>query len=670
MIGCGKLQEMSEAAGAHAKKIDDKITKLRARKEALEATENNAAALREDLERAQAEETTAIDALTKAEEAAEKSRALEKEWSAERNALSQALTEARAEQAAARSSRDAINDAQIRLSDKETALRAKHAGLTARLGQREALEKEAAAGDESDERVKFVEHELSKLRTEQQQHTKDLTAWSAERDALQRAADDADRQHAAAAKEAEAALETAEKERTRALEQATRDIDQKVLAASGHLKRARDEEERSTRAAARIDSVPCGGAGEYGACPLISDAAAEAAELEGRVTAVKDAEAALNQLRGAKPEDDPAVTAANSGVAVKGKELDAVHSDDAAVRQAHKAFEEHPPAPTAPAPTDALEDRLAALRRSAAAATEARAKLEAMQEISKQADDLQAELADLVDEIDRGIDRLTAAGTCAEEAAEKARLAAEAADAHGVRAPGRPDPDILSSARDAQTTAVAVVAAIKARLEAAEEAAADLAIVRSAITDEMAELDDWTHLQKAFGRSGIQALEIDCAGPEVSGLINDLIHSGYGSRFTCELRTTALKASGDGTKEIFDLNVIDTERGTDGSVDDLSGGEETIVGEAISIAIAIYNTRRSSIPMLDLFRDECSGALSAGHAVKYIRMLRRALDLGGFTRCYFVAHQPPLWRLADERILFDEDGCKLTDDIPDEATAA
>ena len=174
-----------------------------------------------------------------------------------------------------------------------------------------------------------------------------------------------------------------------------------------------------------------------------------------------------------------------------------------------------------------------------------------------------------------------------------------------------------------------------------------------------ADLDDWRHLQAAFGRSGIQALEIDAAGPEVSELCNRLLHSCYGPRFTVQFETMAPRADGKGTKEVFDLRAIDTERGTDGSADQLSGGEQVLISEALSLAICIYNARRSGIPMEDLFRDECAGALSAINATRYIAMLRRALDLGGFHRVYFVAHQEYLWDLADAQLVVGDGQIKV-----------
>jgi exonuclease SbcC len=96
------------------------------------------------------------------------------------------------------------------------------------------------------------------------------------------------------------------------------------------------------------------------------------------------------------------------------------------------------------------------------------------------------------------------------------------------------------------------------------------------------------------------------------------------------------------------------------------------VAEAISLAIAIYNARRSAIPILDLWRDECSGALHPDSAPLYVTMLRQALSLGGFHRVYFVSHQPDLWRLADARLLVDSGQCRVADavELPPRAATA
>ncbi|MNK94822.1 chromosome segregation protein [compost metagenome] len=204
------------------------------------------------------------------------------------------------------------------------------------------------------------------------------------------------------------------------------------------------------------------------------------------------------------------------------------------------------------------------------------------------------------------------------------------------------------------------VAAGKARitdLEALQPERDDLA---DRLDDLFTHVADWKHLQRAFGKDGIQALEIDAAGPEVSALINDLLLSCFGPRFTLSFETTAAKADGKGEKEVFDIRIIDNERGREGKLETLSGGEKVILNEAISLALAIYNARKSGQRFETLFRDETAGALDPQNAERYMQMLRRALELGGFHQLVFIAHSQDLWEQADARV-FVKGGKVLVD---------
>jgi hypothetical protein len=55
-----------------------------------------------------------------------------------------------------------------------------------------------------------------------------------------------------------------------------------------------------------------------------------------------------------------------------------------------------------------------------------------------------------------------------------------------------------------------------------------------------------------------------------------------------------------------------------------------LVNEAVNLGIAIYDMRQGGgIRYETLFRDETVGALDAVNGKEYVRMLRRAMDLGG-----------------------------------------
>jgi exonuclease SbcC len=73
-----------------------------------------------------------------------------------------------------------------------------------------------------------------------------------------------------------------------------------------------------------------------------------------------------------------------------------------------------------------------------------------------------------------------------------------------------------------------------------------------------------------------------------------------------------------------------------------------LVDEALNRGIAIYNMRQGEgIRYETLFRDETVGALDAANGKEYVRMLRRAMDLGGFQQVIFICHTPLVTELAD-----------------------
>jgi exonuclease SbcC len=161
---------------------------------------------------------------------------------------------------------------------------------------------------------------------------------------------------------------------------------------------------------------------------------------------------------------------------------------------------------------------------------------------------------------------------------------------------------------------------------------------------------EWSLLNDAFGPSGIQSLEIDAAGPTVSSITNDLLFSCFGPRFSIKFVTQVLKADGNGYKDEFDIIAIDSEKGREGSIDGYSGGEQVVIAESVSLAIAVFNKMKSGVSWQTLFRDETTGALDDENAPRYIQMLRRAKEIGNFQKVCFIAHQDRLKDLADSRI--------------------
>lgn len=201
-------------------------------------------------------------------------------------------------------------------------------------------------------------------------------------------------------------------------------------------------------------------------------------------------------------------------------------------------------------------------------------------------------------------------------------------------------------------TALGVVAACEARIATLEEGLAKAAEVTEARAGLAAKAGRHRLLEHALGRKGIQAHEIDGAGPMVGELVNELLSACYGERWRVELVTLQEASARRKQREVFRISIHDADRGDVRDFDSLSGGEQVIVDEGLKLALAILTARRSGIRCETLYRDEVDGKLDSANADAYPRMLRRAMQMGGFRRCYFVSHRSEVWGQADARIDF------------------
>jgi len=207
---------------------------------------------------------------------------------------------------------------------------------------------------------------------------------------------------------------------------------------------------------------------------------------------------------------------------------------------------------------------------------------------------------------------------------------------------------LIISCRRARDILIARQAQIKQRQEQLEAAQARLAQVVAELGTARTELEDFNYLAKVFGPDEIQLCEIQAAGPEVSGLVNVLLEGCFDNKFEVRFRTQRPKADGRGMVDDFDVEVRNKNLDRTYLVDELSGGQFVLVNEAVNLGIAIYNMRQGEgIRYETLFRDETVGALDAANAKEYVRMLRRAMDLGGFHQVVFICHAPLVWELAD-----------------------
>lgn len=315
----------------------------------------------------------------------------------------------------------------------------------------------------------------------------------------------------------------------------------------------------------------------------------------------------------------------------------------------------------------AIPDAAAAHDQARAGSQCARAKAaehrEAAQQLLAELGDLRQDLA-AQQEIARALDSLVAAKAVVEQLSGQERQLEGEARTLELELAATPEPAALppvphvaGAETDVQTwegearKAYSSLAVAESRLASAVERQTRLATLVAEREAQQEELSDWDRLAQDLGRDGLQAAEIDCAGPELTELINDLLRTCVGSRWTVSVETTRVSADGKRQIEGCEVRVLDTERGRDATAESLSGGERVIVGESISLALSMLATRRSGVQGATIVRDESGAALDPTAARAYVAMLRRAADLVGASRVLFVSHNPETWELADSKIV-------------------
>ena len=172
------------------------------------------------------------------------------------------------------------------------------------------------------------------------------------------------------------------------------------------------------------------------------------------------------------------------------------------------------------------------------------------------------------------------------------------------------------------------------------------------------EISEWTIEEKALGNDGIIALEIDDAGPAIASIANELLRV-YDSPFSVRLNTQEMTRAGK-LKEGFDIPVFDADANKSKSIRKLSGGESTIVEDAVAKAICIYNKTSNGRDLATIYTDERDGALDPERKRAYFRMKQKVLALGGYEQEYCITHTPELLAMANAVISLKPGGVTIT----------
>lgn len=191
------------------------------------------------------------------------------------------------------------------------------------------------------------------------------------------------------------------------------------------------------------------------------------------------------------------------------------------------------------------------------------------------------------------------------------------------------------------------------KLEAARALVARSGQVKAQAERLQEEIAKWKLAEKGLGNDGCVALSIDDSGPEIAAICNSLLSDCFAGRFIVRLDTQSETKTGM-MKETFDVKVFDGHRGTEKSLGDMSGGEEILVNECLTRAVALYASQSSTTRCETLFTDETDGALDPEAKRTFMQMKRAVLKQGGYGREFFITHTPELWEMADHKIMVAE----------------
>ena len=669
----------ARAAVSQARALEGQLVEALERVEALAAAEQ--AAL-EEADRRQDRHQEALAALGEARRKREAAERLREARVGEAGELTAGIAELE--------DRIAAGEAMLGRTGEIRERAATHARLT---GEREAL---VARFRAAEEQVRVAEGAVSQARRSRELAERALA--DAEAQVRQRetdAAHERDLAARAAVFEALAAQVAALQDRisratgeARALATAAAKLE---TGSRGELARAEERLAAAKRAAALLGDVPCKGGkitlwnatfdgtrsataigvADAGGCRFLTDARRAAGELPALEAAVAAAEArALEVARAmaAHREADAGVQALEAEArALQARQgPTGVVAELAAVRRSLER--------SAQAPARAVEARVGlddASRHLATAEGALATARAAVGAVRADGEAVRRDLAGLAgaveaaDELTRTEARLPAQRS--ELARARARFAVVAQELEVFEVPDVPAPVLeaeaqalqafqeadvaLTLAREAHVAGRELAASLRGRLEALGDPAALIAVLEARRDRAAMRRAAFRLIEEATGRTGIQALEIDAAGPHVSRLTTDLLEASYGPRFGLALRTVQEASGRHVQREVFDLLVTDGARpGGPRPVSDLSGGERVLIDEALKLALAVFNAQRWGVQVASLWRDECDGRLDDENARRYPAMLRRALKIGGWRNVFFVSHRREVWSQADALI--------------------
>ena len=167
-------------------------------------------------------------------------------------------------------------------------------------------------------------------------------------------------------------------------------------------------------------------------------------------------------------------------------------------------------------------------------------------------------------------------------------------------------------------------------------------------------------MQRVCGPDGIQALELDTAGPGIEKHGNGFLEHARdyeGSHFDMiHFETQRMGGSGSGKRQIEDFKImchdIRDDTWTDMSL--ISVGESAWIRRALHDAFGIVRAHKTNTKFLTGCSDESDAALDPEARPYYVRMLERAHNESGRYQTVIITHSSEVQDMIGQKINMDE----------------
>ncbi len=171
---------------------------------------------------------------------------------------------------------------------------------------------------------------------------------------------------------------------------------------------------------------------------------------------------------------------------------------------------------------------------------------------------------------------------------------------------------------------------------------------------------EWEYLQRVCGPDGIQALELDAAGPGIEKHGNGFLEHARdyeNSHFDMiHFETQRLGGSGSNKKQIEDFKIMchDIRDDTWSDMSLISVGESAWVRRALHDAFGIVRAHKTNTKFLTGCSDESDAALDPEARPYYVRMLEKAHNESGRYQTVIITHSVEVQDMIGQQIKMSE----------------